>query len=122
MITIEYKKTQVFITGDTGWNNYLGETYIRKKKNNYHRLLVAHISSIFTDEIFSYLNNNPEFYDKHLCIHGLKKTIEYLRPNRIILSEIGEELSPIIENLKNMIYHTYGIECFVGQKDLLESI
>jgi len=117
LINIDNKKVQVFITGDTGWNAYLGEVYKKKKRKNYDCILVAHISSFFANEIISYLNGAPEFYDKHLCIHGLKKAIECLDPKKIVLSEIGEELSQIIQDLQKLIYHTYGKECIVGQND-----
>ncbi len=121
LITLKHKKIQLFITGDTGWSEELGRVY--KKKNIFNNcILVAHVSTIFPTEILTYLEGKPKYYDKHLCIHGLINTIECLKPKSIILSEIGEELSPVIAFLKSLIHYKYGKKCLIGYNGLQEHI
>ena len=114
LINIFEKSTQIFISGDTGWNYEISEAYKNQVYNDWHRILVAHVSSLNINEVISFINMKPKFYDKHLCIHGLIKCIECIIPEIVILSEIGEELAPIIDDIAKLVNTSYRVNCFVG--------
>lgn len=106
--------THLVITGDTAWTPALANVY--RKLLNLGVVLVAHVSSARPmDEVVGAIGQGREkFYAKHLCIHGLCKLIETVRPSKIVLSEIGEELQPVIEDLRVLIERTYGISTSIG--------
>ena len=114
LLNISPIQKQLYITGDTGWSKRIENHYNKQLIENWERILVAHISSFFNDEIISYIRKKPIFYKKHLCVHGLIKCIELIRPKKIILSEIGEELASVIDSLANMISAKYNISCEIG--------
>jgi len=119
LININEKSTQVFITGDTGWNKRIENDYKKQIIEGWERILVAHISTLYNQEAISFIKGNAVFYKNHLCIHGLLNSIECINPNVIILSEIGEELAPIIHNLAKIIEDKYGIPCHVGMNEFV---
>ena len=119
LITLERRETQIFVTGDTGWDASLAEAYVKKKRAK-RCILVAHVSSTYPAEMRSAMAGKPEFYSKHLCIHGLAKMIECLNPHTVILSEIGEELAPVIQDLAKLVENRYGTRCVVGFDGAIE--
>jgi hypothetical protein len=116
LINIEKKSTQVIITGDSGWHYRIGENYKKNliKESGWKRILVAHISTLHNEEAISHVYNKSWFYGAHLGLHGLLKCIECVNPTTVILSEIGEELAPVIYKIARLIESKYNINCEVG--------
>jgi hypothetical protein len=124
LVNIERQKIQLFITGDTGWCEGLGESYEYHSMEGWKKVLVAHVSSLNIQEAITLLKGKPKYYDKHLCINGLIRCIECLKPHGIILSEIGEELGGVIGEIAILIQSKYNSPCVVGidglKYDLIE--
>lgn len=118
LITVNEKETQIFVTGDTGWNESIAKTYEEKTEYG-RRILVAHVSTAYFPEIKGYLDGTPKYYKKHLCIRGLANLIESLRPTKVILSEIGEEFGPSIWDLAKLVKNRYKVPCIVGYDNTL---
>jgi len=104
------------ITGDTSWTPSVSNAYRKLREKNV--VLVAHVSSARSEEIVGTLTKGRYvFYDKHLCVHGLCRAIEEIRPKRLILSEIGEELEDVLSDLSQLIYRVYGVPTLIGNRD-----
>jgi len=79
---------------------------------------VAHVSSARPEEAVGTLRRGRDvFYDKHLCIHGLCRAVETLKPTRLVVSEIGEELELVLGDLRRLIYRNYGVLTNIGNVD-----
>lgn len=113
-LEIPRRRRHLVITGDTGWTAEMVPVYARFRGMDV--MLVAHVSSARPDdELFGTLTTSEDsFYGQHLCIHGLSKLIETVRPRQLILSEIGEELKDAILDLQQMIGCIYGDKMEVG--------
>jgi hypothetical protein len=118
----------LIITGDTRWNKELERAYKKnatcREKNT---VLIPHISTVCAEEILGivvaraegklkeYLDYHGPFCSNHLGIHGLCRAIETFEPERVYLSEIGEELEGILVSLCTLVKKYYGCECWVGR-------
>lgn len=105
----------LIITGDTAWTDEINKFYYNKFHNSKsYKVLIAHVSCIFKDEgaFVGAFNSHlkPNWHPNHLAIGGLCKCIEACKPDRLIISEIGEELEGIIDKIAEIISQTYNIE------------
>ena len=68
-------------------------------------LLIAHLGSIREEEFKTSIDSKEEeiYYPNHLGILGVARVITALRPNLALVSEFGEELKDIRENLIDML-------------------
>jgi phosphoribosyl 1,2-cyclic phosphodiesterase len=109
----------VLVTGDTGWNESLGDCYKSVRRKSASLVLVAHVSSVYEGEVPAILSGGVTVrpYEKHLCLYGLAKAIEASSPETVVLSEIGEELDPWLATLSLLVERTYGVPCLIGQID-----
>ena len=105
---LQQRGCTLVITGDTAWTPEVGREYTELCKRCRGDLtLVAHVSSVSLAEI-PFAHDGPGlFHENHLCIHGLCKAIEALRPKNVFLSEVGEELASVVEGLARLIGETY---------------
>jgi phosphoribosyl 1,2-cyclic phosphodiesterase len=131
-IHVGKRRLRIVITGDTAWNPIIAASY-RLLSHHANCVLVAHVSTAWEDELTSLFvprqskrkrrskpTIKPRYYPKHLAVHGLCSVIEILRPSRVVLSEIGEELDVPpngLDYLCSLIAAHYGIACLVGMKD-----
>ena len=108
------RNMHLVITGDTGWTTDLARVYGQFR--NLGVTLVAHVSSARPEEelVGTLTTSRDMFYGQHLCIHGLCKLIEVVRPHRLILSEIGEELKEVTGDLQRMIHRYYREDMPIG--------
>ncbi len=91
-------------SGDTGWFEDLSD-FFKNCKN-----LILNIGSITEEEINSLKNeSSPDiFYKNHLGILGLIKMIEKATQcGCFIITELGEELQPILGNLESKLKAVY---------------
>ncbi len=104
--------SHLLITGDTGWDDAVEAAY--RAFRGQDTTLVAHLSSVARGEAMAALDPRGEhFYENHLCVHGVCRAIEVVRPRQVILSEIGQELNDVVDALAKTITHVYGIDCDV---------
>jgi ribonuclease BN (tRNA processing enzyme) len=102
----------LIITSDTGWDERVEAAYRRFRGKDV--TLVAHLSSASRDEVAVAFSRQPDASSKdHLCVHGVCKAIEAVRPKAVVLSEVGEELRDVVHPLADIIARVYGIECDV---------
>ena len=115
------RNCSLVITGDTSWTDGLNSIYdtLRSQLRS-NIIMVAHVSSICKDEIPMFSSNTKQFHTNHLCMHGLCRAIEILRPQTVLLSEVGEELESIMGNLEELVKDIYGIKnckwCGLGEE------
>ena len=110
---IPARRRHLVITGDTAWNQIVRKAYLRFRGCDV--VLVAHVSSARPEEVVNTLTEPREkFYDKHLCVHGLCKIIETVRPQQLVLSEIGEELAGVVGELATLTERVYGVPTRIG--------
>lgn len=102
----------LLITGDTGWDDAVEAAYAEFRGHD--TTLVAHLSSVAREDVMAALDSGGQhFYGSHLCVHGVCRAIEVVRPRRVILSEVGQELNDVVDALAKIIGHVYGIDCYV---------
>jgi hypothetical protein len=119
LLNIEQIKTQLFITGDTGWSEEIAVCYKAELLEGWKKIMVAHISSLYNPEAERYLLYGEEnFNKKHLCLLGVLKAVECVNPRALILSEIGEELESVVGYIAKLIEKKYNIKCLIGMKNL----
>jgi ribonuclease BN (tRNA processing enzyme) len=102
------------ISGDTAWSRELAAVY--QGLNTLQRpILVAHVSTACEPEALGALGlETPGYHDNHLAIRGVLAMIEACSPSQVVLSEIGEELEDVVDDLAQEIHRAFGIPCFVG--------
>ena len=118
---IQERDCSLIITGDTAWTDKIRHAYESTKsqlRNNV--VLVVHVSSICKNEIPLYSRNADLFHKNHLCMRGICQSIELLQPNIVLLSEVGEELDPVMGNLEELIKDVYKVKycrwCRLGEE------
>ena len=110
----------LIITGDTTWSDDIDEFYHKKfHDSGSYKVLVAHISSIYENEgAFvgaSQLEIEPNWHPNHLAIGGLCRCIAACQPNKVVLSEIGEELEGIIDKIGEIVADVYNVDVSIGR-------
>ena len=132
-ICIKMYGRNILFTGDSGWTfdtsakneEFLNkhDVFTRSKSTeNTIDILVSHIGTIKRHE-FPNDQNEIKYYDKHLGILGTLSILEQWKPDLNIISEFGEELADIREDLAKEIevsakkfYHD--IRCIPGDVGL----
>lgn len=113
--TLHDRHKHVVITGDTGWTPAFSP--LPNRVPGYDVVLVAHVSSARRQEASETLAGGQEwFYSKHLCVHGVCKVIEAVHPQTVILSEIGQELEGVVNELAALLATVYGVRVQVGAR------
>ncbi|MBD3418583.1 MAG: MBL fold metallo-hydrolase [Chitinivibrionales bacterium] len=117
---LKLKGSSIIITGDTAWNEEIEKYYrMRFHELNAAKILIAHVSTVHKDEGAiigaDYYVENPMPHKNHLAIYGLCKCISATRPERVILSEIGEELEGIIDKIGEIISEHYQVAVSVAR-------
>lgn len=132
MITFSYAlgfilrcgEINIRFTGDTGWNKQIEEdnSYLMDAKQiDKIDILVPHLGSIREEEFdFEFDKSVAEniaakkFYKNHLGILGSICMLHRNRPDIVIFSEFGEELSYIRKEIVEKISKATGIPCLPG--------
>ncbi len=111
------KTDTILVTGDTRWDDRLVPLYMTARTHSRSLILIVHISSVYPGEIPNHFADtlNVRFYEKHLCIYGMCKSIEACQPDVVVLSEIGEELTVVLDDICQLVEGVYGVPCVIGQ-------
>ena len=102
------------ISGDTAWKpDLMGKIY--SCFSQFSPVLVAHISTACEREALGVIGlDDGGYHSNHLGVRGVVEMIHACSPSKVILSEVGEELGTVINNLANLIRKGFKIPCYVG--------
>jgi len=108
-----YKRNaSVVISSDTAWTDEVKEAYAALNPN-LQRLFVAHVSTAHPRELGVLTGMSESLHRKHLSILGTCLAVKTLSPRRVVLSEVGEELAAVVDELARLIEGTFHVACTV---------
>src|ERR1017187_9467544 len=102
------------ISGDTAWDR-ASMRDIYRGFAAYRPILVAHVSTACEKEALGVVGlSEAGYHDNHLGIRGTVEMIEACNPSKVVLSEIGEELGGVIDEVASLIEAEFKIPTLVG--------